>query len=546
MKTRALIILLAAFTWCGLLPAQVPILTGQYDNNRTGANLNEAILTPANVNSSQFGLLFTLPVDANVVAEPLYVPGLTVQGATHNVLYIATLNNSVYAFDADNPSGSPLWKISLGTPIPSGGIVSTPVIDLTMLMIYVVTGTIENNTSVFRLHGINILTGNEPQASSVIQTLVPGNGDNSTRTKCGSSTTIQPCVPFVAGEQRQRPALLEANGTIYIGFGTLSANETLVSYHGWLIAYSASTLQQTGVFLTTPNGNAAPGQPLCSTMLNPCGHGSGIWMSGGGPAADSNGIYLATGNGGWGSGNWGESVVRLNSAAQLQDYFTPSDYVLLNNKDLDLGDAGPILLPNTNLILSAGKTGLAYVLNRTNLGQMVSGDTQVVQSFQASPACGPKAIFNSNCYEIHTPAYWARSAANPVFYVWAWGDLLRAYDLVGNQFVPDPIPTNTLAASGFPGAGLTISANGDSNGIVWAIVPQSSGGSLYAINASNVQQTLWTTVGIAADGTWNSTVFTAPMVNNGKVYVPTSSNQIRVYGLCSQATPCYPSANGNS
>ncbi len=545
--------LLLTFVSC--CSAQVSVLTGQYDVNRSGANLNETILTPANVNSNQFGLLYTLPVDADIFAQPLYVPGVTVQGAVINVLYVTTLNDSVYAFNAD--TGSLLWQISLGTPItvggggaslPTTGIIGTPVIDPAAQTLYLVSETLENNSSVYRLHGINISTGAEPIPSVVIEGSVPGNGDNSTRQGCPSG--ISPCIPFVAAEERQRPALLEANGNIYIGFGTYSAFETVVPYHGWLFVYNAATLQQVAVFSSTPTGNASVGQPLCPAVTNPCGHGGGIWMSGRGPAADANGVYVVTGNGGFGSGNWGESVLRLSPGAQELDYFTPSDYQLLNAEDLDLGDAGSILLPNTNLMVATGKTGLIYVLNRSNLGHMVSGDTQVVEALQAGPQCSPSAPAPSKCYEIHIPAYWARSGANPVLYVWGWGDYLRAFDLVGNYLVPDQNPVNTLLAQNDPGGELSVSADGSANGILWAVVAQSSTpptvGSLYAFNASNITQTLWTTVGNAADGTWLSTIYTSPMVANGKVYVPTSSNQVRVYGLCSPATPCYPGASNSA
>lgn len=532
--------------------AQTPVLTGQYDVNRTGANLNETILTPGNVNSNQFGLLFTLPVDANVFAQPLYVPGVTVQGNVVNALYVATLNNSVYAYNAD--TGALLWQTSLGTAVPQNGapaslptlgVLSTPVIDAAASTLYVVAETLEGSSLVFRLHGINISTGAEPIPSVIIQGYVSGNGDNSTRQGCPSGIA-PPCIAFQAAEERQRPALLEANGNIYVSFGTYSALETVVPYHGWLFVYNASTLQQVGIFNSTPNGNASSGQPLCIPG-NPCGHGGGIWMSGRGPAADSTGVYLVTGNGGYGSGNWGESVLRLSPTAEELDYFAPSNYLYLNAQDLDLGDAGTILLPNTNLLVSAGKTGIVYVLNRSNLGGMVSGNTQVIQALQASPVCGANASL-SQCYEIHVPAYWARTGVNPVLYVWAWGDYLRAFDLVGNYLVPDANPVNLLVAGNDPGGGLSVSANGSTNGIVWAVVAQSptppATGSLYAFNASNISQQLWTTVGNAADGTWLTTIFTAPMVANGKVYVPTSSNQVRVYGLCSQALPCYP-ANAN-
>jgi hypothetical protein len=544
--------------FAGIAGAQVSVLTGQYDTNRSSANLGETILNTSNVNATQFGLLFTRSVDAYIFAQPLYVPNLTIQGAAHNVVFVATLNNTVYAFDADSPSASaPLWKTSLGTPVsipnyagqPSIGILSTPVIDAGTDTMYVVTLTSESGSWVYRLHAVNILTGAEIMPSSVVQGSVPGTGDNSQNVACPPNGTVEPCVPFVAKEQQQRTALLESNGDVYFGFGTLSPREDTASYHGWLFGYSTGTLQLTSIFNSSPNTGTARSQPPCTGASNPCGHAGGIWMAGRGPAADSTGIYFVTGNGGYdAAGNYGESVVRMSSSGQALDSFTPGNYAKLNQQDLDFGGGGEILLPG-NLLVAMGKSGMAYLLNRAALGGLTTGNTGALQSFNASAACSSSAPSASGCYEILSPAFWGPSGANPVLYVWAWGDTLRAWDLVNSQFVPDANPVGPVAAPYFPGGGLAVSASGSAagTGIVWALLGTSNAspnaGALYAFNAANISQQLWVSSANPKDGTWAVSKFLIPTVANGKVYVPTSSDQLRVYGLCSPSTPCYPASN---
>lgn len=539
---------------------QVSVLTGQYDINRTGANLAETTLTTSNVNSNQFGLLFTRPVDSLIFAQPLYVSNLNISGSSHNVVLVATMNNSVYAFDADSPSASaPLWQVSLGTPvtnvngpIPSCGILSTPVIDLQAGLMYVVTLTKENGDGFFRIHELSLATGAEVVSSVVIQGSVPGTGDGSRRTACPPDGTVQPCVAFSVPEELQRPALLEYNGVVYVTFGTRSSLESVVPYHGWLFGYQTGTLARTAIFNSSPNGSTVLSQPPCSAAGNPCGHASGIWMSGRGPAADSGGVYLVTGNGGFGSGgNYGESVLRLNASGQVQDTFTDASYALWNALDLDFGAGGTILLPNTNLLIAGGKTGVVFVLNRANLGNLSVGNRQAVQAFNATAPCGQNVPTESSCHEIHSPAYWARTGANPLLYVWGWDDVLRAYDLVNGQFTPDVDPAGAVNAPNYPGGALAISANGSTagSGVLWALVSTSSavpaGGALYAFDASNIAKQLWLSSDNPNDGAWNNALgFTIPTVANGKVYVATSSNQIRVYGLCSLSTPCYPNTPG--
>jgi hypothetical protein len=547
------------------------VLMGQYNNSRTGANMNETILTPANVSAATFGLLFTQPVDANVFAQPLYVPGLTVNGAVHNVTYVATLNNSVYAFDADT-SQPALWHTKLGTPVavgtstePTVGILSTPVIDLNLKAIFVVAFAMENGSPVYRLHALNLLTGTN-MANIALGGAVSGTGDNSQANKpCTSwngGTVTPPCVPFVAAEELQRSALLEgaASPTIYVAFGALGGEEITESYHGWLLGYqfASGAFTQKMIFTTTQmatqTGLACSGKSL---PMNQCGHGAGIWMSGRGPAMDGTGVYVVTGNGGYGgpgTGNWGESVLRLSGSGSVADSFTPSSVLQLNAADMDLCDGGTILLTSANattpnLILAAGKTGSVYVMNRAAMGGMTTNNAGAIQTFVATEACGD-GPGRQGCYEVHNPALWNRPGGAATLYVWAQGDVLRVWDLnsTTNNFTPDA-NQGTLTAQNYPGGGLAISANGSADGILWAIVPTTVGsqtqGSLYAFDAANVGTPLWTSTDY-----WFPTKFTIPTIVNGKVYVPTSASpsgaitasspQLLVYGLCTNCAQAQP------
>ena len=537
------------------------VLTGQYDNNRTGANLQETILMPANVSPGTFGLLFTQPVDGDMWAQPLYVPGLTINGSVHNVVFVATMNDSVYAFDGDTPQPA-LWHASLGTPANLGmqmGILSTPVIDTNSKTIFVVSLSSQSGSRGFALHALDLLTGKE-DARIAIQGAVAGTGDNSQSTPCtawNGTEVPPPCIPFMPAEQLQRPALLEltANATILVGFGTRSGQEAVQPYHGWLFGYryTGTAFTQTLIFNTT--SNATQSGPPCSSEtppLNLCGRGGGIWMSGRGPALDARGIYVVTGNGGYGgtgTGNWGESVLRLDSTGAVKDSFTPSNYTALNQLDLDLGDAGMFLFTSPNataqqLMLIAGKTGKAYVLNRAHLGGLTSGNTGAIQTFNASSAGCGAGPGQSGCYEVHSMVFWPRTSASPVFYTWAWGDSLRVWDFdtASNQFRLDA-HQGIVNSPNYPGGGLALSANGDSNGILWAVLPVAAVGSgktgaLYAMDATNVSTLLW-----ASTDCWFATKFTIPTIADGKVFVPSSGSptsvtpsyapQLRVYGPCS-------------
>src|ERR1700733_10086103 len=364
---RAVLLTSAATVFC----YSQNVLTQHNDNNRTGANLNETILNTSNVNPSLFGLLFTLPVDAQVYAQPLYVSNVSINSGTHNVLYVATESNSLYAFDAD--TGASLWHTNLGsflscnptTPpaqtltwqdctspnfpqmwynmFPSVGITATPVIDPSSGTMYVVNVALESGQQVQFLHAIDIKTGGEKFGGPVqITATVPGNADG------GTTVTYDPV------HQRLRAGLTLANGLVVIGAASYSDWQP---YHGWVFSYNASTLAQVSVWCDTPNG--AEG---------------GIWQSGGGLVADASGnIYVMTGNGDFdGATNFSMSFVRLGPSSGLQelDYFAPFNEAALSQQDVDLDGSGPMAIPGTKYLIGGGKSGILYLLDTTNMGKV--------------------------------------------------------------------------------------------------------------------------------------------------------------------------------
>ena len=430
---------LAALLWSPVSAASgtgpSPVLTQHNDNGRTGAYLSETLLNTANVNVAQFGKLFTRPVDGQIYAQPLYVPGLTVAGAIHNVVFVATTHDSVYAFDADAPAASaPLWQTSLGAaaPItytipnttavghdfghpgyvdisPEVGVVSTPVIDPNTNTLYVVAFTKELDPPncpchyAHRLHALDLASGAEKLGGPVtISGTVSGNGDDA----------VDGLITFQSQQQLQRAGLLLNNGVVYIAFASYG---DWTPYHGWLFGYDAATLRPVSVWNSTPNSGLG-----------------GIWQSGQGPAADAGAnIYLMTGNGHYSSetGDYGDSFVRLNpngfisGTLTVADSFTPSDESELDLNDLDLGSGGPMLIPGTQLMLGGGKSGVLYLLNQLDMGGYEQGPDEtdrVVQSFQPTltNAVPPQG----------TPVFW-NSPSGPRFYQWGTGEALKAYSL---------------------------------------------------------------------------------------------------------------------
>ena len=504
------------------------VLTRNYNNQRTGANLSETQLNISNVNSSQFGKLFMLSVDDQVYTGILYVSSLQIAGGTHNVIYAATNNNTVYAFDADT-LGPPLWSRNLngiGRPLMNTdvgqncgtyndyrgniGIVGTPVIDPSADTIYLVSRTIENGNGVQRLWALDITTGldraNSPQ---IIQ---------ATFTPSGGLAT-----PFGSLTENQRPALALSQGTVYVAWSSYCDT---TPYDGWVLTYDSTSLAQVGAFMS--NGQA------------------GIWMAGAGPVFDASGnTYYSTGNGNWdGITGFGESLVKLASRTLgVLDYFTPSDYNTLNGNDLDFGSAGPSMLPGTNLLVSGGKDGKIYLLNTTGLGHEVSGDVQISQWFQAVDT----TVRPGSTHHIHNASPLWNSPEGLNLYVWGENDFLHLYQFNPSKqtFNTPPLVTaSILPPVGMPGGMLSISANGGQagTGVVWASVPRNGNanqftvpGNLYAFNAENLSL-LYSSTG-TGDDLLNFSKGSAPVVANGKVYVGSLSRFVTVYGPKGSAAP---------
>ena len=518
--------------------AAVTVSTQHNDNNRSGDNLAETALTPVNVNQTQFGKLFSYAVDDQVYTQPLVVPGVTmsVDGQAHNVVYIATVNDSVYAFDADSNTangGNPLWHVSLaptGSTVPSNatmaamgacggsyndftgklGIVGTPVISTSTNTMYVVAKTVEGGNQVQRLHALNITSGAEMAGSPVVIAA----------TAAG--------VSFNPTLNNQRAALTLSGGTVYV---TWSSYCDYGAYRGWIIGFNPSTLAVTSAWPTTANG----------------GTQAGIWQGGQGLTADGSGnLYLMTGNGTWdGTANFGESAVKLSSTLGVLDYFTPSNWSNLNGGDTDLGSAGVLGIPGTTLVFGGGKQGKVYLMNTANMGHEATTDN-VVQSFQATfPTAGASGHIHGG------PVYYNAGAAQYV-YLWGENDILRAFQFNGTTFNSTAIGTGAVKApasgTGMPGGFMSLSANGTSNGIIWASTPYNGDanhgtvqGILRAYNAvpsGAVLSELWNSKqNTARDDFGNFAKFSYPTVANGKVYVPTfgtaasASGGLAVYGV---------------
>jgi ribonuclease HI len=525
------------------LLAQSPnVLTWRYDNTHQGQNTQETILTPTNVNANTFGKLFSQSVDGEVYAQPLYVANLTVNGATHNVIFVADEHDSVYAFDADSNGGTnsaPLWQASMistahgaaaaATTVPytdvqSGvgdihpeiGITSTPVIDATTQTIFLVAKSKENGNYVQRLHALNIVNGSERSGSPVVLTAsVPGNGNGSS----GGTLT------FSTLWENNRPALGLFNGNVYIGFAAHGDNGP---WHGWVLVYNETTLNQTAAMCTSPNGD-----------------GDGIWSSGAGFPIDTvsaNGrLFLVTGNGDLSSYpplsnnvDFGESILRYdlsNSGIAVTDAFTSFNQAALTGSDLDQGGGGVLILPDQpgtypHLLVQVGKEGRILVLNRDKLngyaGPNAGSNTNAVQDITGALASGLWS----------TPAYW-----NENVYMWASDDTLKMFPLT-NGVLATRSSVQSSATSGFPGASPVISSNGTQNGILWALRTDqyNSNGSavLYAFNATNPAQEYYDSgQNSDRDDAGQAVKFQVPVVTNGKVYVG-GGTQVDVYGLLNQ------------
>jgi len=522
--------------------AQVNVTTYHNDIGRTGQNLSEATLNLSNVNSTQFGKLFAQQIDGQAYAQPLYLSGITVNGAVHNVVFVATQHDSVYAFDADSNGGTnsaPLWQASMlaaahgapsgATTVPSSiigsditpevGITGTPVIDPATGTLYVVSKTLESSNAMQRLHALDVTTGAEKFGGPVtITAAVPGTGNGS----------VNGTLTFDPMWENQRPGLLLLNGIIYIGFASHVDNGP---WHGWILGYNAATLQQTGAFCASPNGT-----------------GAGIWMSGNGLPADQldpvnkpfGRMFIPTGNGDYNattpytnSMDYGDSHLALdltNGAPTVTDEFTTNQQAALNSEDEDVASGGLIILPTQatgsvpHLAVQAGKAGTLFLLNRDNMGGYNLTANQDVQ--EQAYMVGDVGVWS-------TPAYW-----NGNVYYWGRFDYLKSFPLVNGLL--STTPTKSAATYGYPGATPSISANGSSQGIVWSIDSEyyyeNGAGILEAHDASNVTATLYSSsTNAGRDAPGPAVKFTVPTVANGKVYVG-AGGEVDFYGLLNGLT----------
>lgn len=497
------------------------VLTYHNDQARTGLQPHETILTPANVKPATFGRQFSDLVDGFVYAQPLYVAGVLIPGkGRHNVVYVATENDSVYAFDADQP-GPPLWHVSLldgGTPVttaevncgqivPRIGITGTPVIDLSSGTLYVVAmvrhGTISQPTYAQQLHALAIATGAEKFGGPVaIAGSTAGTGAGSVKGKIAFD-------PFL---YVNRPGLALADGVVYIGF---ASHCDVGNYHGWLFGYDAKRLTLRASFNVTPNGLEG-----------------GLWEAGDAPDVDSEGhIYVLTGNGTFdaasGGPDYGNSFVKLalrGNALRPIDFFTPFDQKQLNDQDLDVGGGGGVLLPkqpgpHPNLIVGAGKNGVLYVVDRDHMGKYLpNGNTQIVQELHGKLAPN-----------FSTPAFW-----NGHLYIGSVNQPLQSYQLANGRF--SPMPTSESADRFiYPGTTPAISSDGNKNAIVWALEDSAyiSGGptALYAFDATDLSHELYSSAHAGPDEKGDPAVkFTTPTIAHGRVYFGTE-DRLDVYGL---------------
>jgi len=529
-------------------PTPVPVLTWRYDETHAGQNTSETALTLANVNPDSFGKLFSLKVDSSVYPQPLYVPNLKMKdGLTHNVLFVETSNDTMYAFDADSNGGAnanPIWKVSLtatdhgagsgATPIPwqdtgspdvapTIGITGTPAIDTTTNTMYVVSNTKENGVYFARLHAIDITNGAERTGSPVeIKASVAGTGNGSS----GGQLAFSPLW------ENQRPAIALHNGYLYIGF---AAHGDYGPWHGWLFSYNATTLAQKAVLCLSPNT-----------------YGAGIWASGAGLPIDDGAtggrMFVVTGNGPRtappfdGNTAYGESVVSFSLAdggIKPLDEFTPFNYQTLNNSDLDLGSGGILMVPDQqgahpHVLVQAGKEGRIMVLDRDNLGGFASGASSNTNALQEISGLIPqgKGFWA-------TPAYW-----NGNVYLWAEYNVPMMFKMNTGVMDIEPDSKSDISVT-WPSPTFSISSNGTQDGIAWAVDSDqfnSKGPAvLLAWDANDLTKTIYQSdTNATRDHAGPANRYSIPVVTNGKVYFA-ANGEIDVYGLLNgQATAAAP------
>jgi Concanavalin A-like lectin/glucanases superfamily len=532
----------------------VNVLTSHNDHARDALNASETMLTPSNVGSGTFGELFSYPVQGQVYAQPLYVSNLAIPGkGTHNVIFVVTQNNDVYALDANSNAGASagvLWHVNLGLAAampnnffgnrygayhdinPQVGITSTPVIDLATNTMYLDAFTNDvagQNSYSHHIHALDITTGADKLAPMLVAAAVQGNGVG------GNGTTIS----FVATQQLQRPALTLLNGVLYVAYSGYADTDP---YHGWILGFNPANLQLVSVLNTTPNllpgGSNNPGE-------------GGIWMTGAGLASDGTSMFLLVGNGDFGvaQGDYGDSALKISLdptitqaspningyGIKVADYFTPYNQLALANADEDLGSGGGIVLPDQpgpfpHEYIGSGKSGVIYLINRDNMS-----------GYSPSAPNPPDHVIqevNLGSGNFDTAAYF-----NEAVYYHGVNDVLKAYTLTNGMLSAAPAMQSTVSYSGSgQGASPSISANGTANGIVWDIQFSGSHEVLHAYDATTLAELYNSNQNAARDQLGVGVKFISPTVADGEVFVG-SSGTVTVYGLLAPPTspPAAPS-----
>jgi hypothetical protein len=483
------------------------VTTRSYNNARTGVNLNEVSLSPQTVNSTSFGKLYRHTVTGHVYSQVLYMPGVTVQSTNRNIILVCTMANNVYAFDADDSTraGTPLWQLNLGRSVPVKGndgsnvvgsacgdyrdifieigILSTPVVDSTTNIMYVVATVYESADPIIRhkLYGINIVTGAIVLGPKVIEGSVPGTGIGS----------VGGILTFNSNKHSQRAGLLLYNGVVYVTFGSYC---TTPPYHGWVFAYEESNLNRRFIW-----------------CLSPKQYYGSVWMGGQGISVGEDGmLYMISANGKYdGVTEWGDSFLKLDPNNYdvngvhrgPSDYFTPMDQQNLDNADLDLGTSGAVQIPGTDYIVGGGKTGYFYLVDRMNMGKHSATQNRCTQYF--TPTSG--TVTNGGNGIHGSAVVWDSNKKGTMVYVWQNQKALRAMRFVQSGtnttkglFDTAGFVSANVAAPYFPGGILSLSANGGDNGILWASLPK--GGSaihdiqealIRAFDANDVTKEIW-------------------------------------------------------
>ena len=500
-----------------MVDAQTDVLMNRYGPLSQGANMQERVLNTSNVRAATFGKLFSYYVDGAVYAQPLFVHGVATGAGVRDLLYVATMNDKVYAFDATK-SGAPIWLRDLTdeaagvTPVPvsditnsndlnivgNAGIEGTPVIDLASKSLYLVARTKESGRYVQRLHKLDLRNGKDQVPAVEIEARNAGTAQDAR----------DGFVYFDPRAGNQRSALALANGSVVIPW---ASHEDLRPYHGWIMAYDAATLKQVGALCLTPD--MADG---------------GVWQSGRGPAVDANGdLFYEVGNGGWdGKRNFGNSVIKVRvtrDGVRVVDFYTPHDYAHQNKTDADLGSSGPMLIPSLNVLVTGNKQGQFVLFRPDHLGGLTLGDSGVKQTVDLKSG-----------RVLAGPAY---SAAD--LFIWNEAGVPQRLHFAGARLESVPAARGAAAAHGSPGGSVTFSSDGAKTGsrIVWATVSRKSAdhgnadGVFYAFAADTLEE-LWNSEQQANRDRMGTLVkFVPPLIVGGKAYIPNYDNAVNVYGL---------------